>query len=161
MTESPLIRLDQTADSSSSSTVRVGIYTGALLVIVMLGALVAANRVAALERYALERNAISYTLFMLFMLIPVVRFSNRPIKMFGSAMIAWTMFAVAYDFAGMAFQNLFDSVRHTPLVAFCEGGVVYGVCSVFLWVGGMILHARRHSIAPRRKGARTAAGRDR
>jgi hypothetical protein len=93
MTESPLIHLDHTADASSSSAVRVGIYTGALLVIGMLGALVATNRVAALERYALERNTISYSLFLLFMLIPVVWFWNSPIMMFGSAMIGWTMFA--------------------------------------------------------------------
>jgi hypothetical protein len=103
MTESPPIHLDHTADASSA--VRVGIYTGALLVIVMLGALVAANRVAALDRYALERNAISYGLFMLFMLVPVVCFWNSPVKMFGSAMIGWTMFAVAYDITGMAFQK--------------------------------------------------------
>jgi hypothetical protein len=155
MTELPRIKLE--ADASSRSPLRVGIYSGALLVIVMLGALVAANRIPQLERYALERNAISYSLFMLFMLIPVARFWNNPLRMFGSAMIAWTLFAIAYDIAGMVFQNLFDSVRHTPLMALCEGAVVYGLFSVLSWVGGMILHARRHPIVPGRKTASETA----
>lgn len=145
------------ASATSHPALRTGIYTGALLVIVMLGALVVANRIPALERYALERNAISYTLFVIFMLIPVVRFWNRPLKMFTSAMIGWTMFVVAYDIAGMVFQNLFESVRHTPFLALTEGAVVYGVCSVISWVGGMVVHARRHPIAPSRKAANEAA----
>jgi hypothetical protein len=143
--------------SSSHPTVRYGLYTGALLVITMLGALVAANRVPALERYALERNAISYGLFMLFMLLPMARFWNRPLKMFGAAMIGWTIFAAAYDIAGMVFQNLFGATRHTPLMALCEGAVVYGVCAVLSWVGGMCIQARHHPIAPSRKAASEAA----
>jgi len=130
-----------------------GVYTGALLVIVMMGALVAANRVPGLERFALERNAISYSLFLLFMLIPILRFWNRPLEMFGSAMIAWTIFVTAFDISGIVFQNLFDAVRHRPLLAFCEGAVVYGVCSVIFWVGGMVIQARRHPIASHRKVA--------
>lgn len=144
-------------DSGSHPTVRCGLYTGALLVITTLGALVAANRVPTLERYAFERNAISYGLFMLFMVLPVVRFWNRPLKMFGAAMIGWTIFAAAYDIAGMIFQNLFDAIRHTPLVALCEGAVVYGVCAVVSWVTGMCVQARRHAIAPSRKAASEGA----
>ena len=136
---------------------RVGLYTGALLIVVMLGALVAANRIPGLERYALERNAVSYTLFVLLMLIPIVRFWNRPLRMFGSGMIAWTLFVAGYDIAGMVFQNLYDAVRHTPFMALTEGAVVYGVCSVISWVGGMIHHARRHPIVPGRKASGEAA----
>jgi len=141
----------------SHPALRTGIYTGALLVVVMLGALVAANRIPALEHYALERNAISYTLFVLLMLIPVLRFWNRPLQMFASGIIGWTIFAAAYDIAGMVFQNLFESIRHTPFMALTEGAVVYGVCSVISWVGGMVIHARRHPIAPGRKAANEAA----
>jgi hypothetical protein len=157
MKDFPPLRLEGAADASSAAVLRVGVSTGALLVIVMLGALVAANQIPRLERYALERNAISYSFFMLFMVIPVVRFWNSPLKMFGSAIIGWTVFAVAYDVAGMVFQNLFDSVRHTPLMALCEGAVVYGVSSVLFWVGGMVLHARRHPIRPGRKAASETA----
>ncbi len=128
-----------------------GLYTGALLVVVMLAALVAANRMPGLERYALERNAASYSLFVLFMTIPVLRYWSQPLKMFGAAMIGWILFAIAFDISGMVFHDLFDSVRHDPLMALVEGAVVYGLCSVVSWVGGMILHARKHPIEPGRK----------
>jgi hypothetical protein len=134
-----------------------GIYTGALLIIVMLGALVAANRVPTLEPHALERNAASYCLFVLFMLIPIARFWNQPLRMFGSAMIGWVLFVGAYDVAGMVFRNLAESVRHDPFLALIEGAVVYGLGAVVSWVGEMILHARRHPIAPGRKPARETA----
>jgi uncharacterized membrane protein YvlD (DUF360 family) len=127
-----------------------GLYTGTLLVMVMLGALVAANRLPWLDNRALERNAASYGLFVIFMLIPVVRFLNRPIQMFTSAMIGWVMFVIAYDIAGMLFRNLFQILR-TPFQAFIEGAVIYGVFAVGSWVGAMILHARHHAITPRRR----------
>jgi len=157
MTELLRSKSEHEAESAPSHpTVRCGIYTGALLVITMLGALVAANRVPSLERHAIERNAISYGLFMLFMLLPVARFWNRPLNMFGAALIGWTLFTAAYDIAGMVFQNLFESVRHTPLEALCEGAVAYGVFSVVSWVVGMFIQARHHSIAPSRKAANGA-----
>lgn len=127
-----------------------GAYTGTLLVIVMLGALVAANRIPGLERYALERNAASYSMFVILMLIPIFRFLNRPVLLFGSAMLGWAMFVVAYDIAGMVFRNLFDVLR-TPLEAFIEGAIVYGVFAVGSWVGGMALQARKQPIESRRR----------
>ena len=133
-----------------------GLYTGTLLVMVMLGALVAANRLPWLDNRALERNAASYGLFVIFMLIPVVRFLNRPIQMFTSAMIGWVMFVIAYDIAGMLFRNLFQILR-TPFQAFIEGAVIYGVFAVGSWVGAMILHARHHAIKPRRRNHDPAA----
>jgi hypothetical protein len=136
---------------------RAGIYTGALLIIVMWAALVAANRMVSLEPYALERNAVSYSLFLLFMLIPVARFWNRPSWMFASAIIAWVLFAATYEAAGVVFRNLFDSLRHTPLLVLMEGMVLYGICAVGSWVVEMIVHARRHSIEPARKPVREAA----
>jgi len=131
-------------------TIQTGLYMGALLVIVMVGALVAANRMPLLESRALERNAASYGLFVIFMMIPVCRFLNRPAQMFTSAMIGWVMFVVAYDIAGMFLRNLFQVLR-TPFEALLEGAVVYGVFAVGSWVGAMILHARTHPIAPRRR----------
>ncbi|HTS13238.1 MAG TPA: hypothetical protein VMH00_14070 [Candidatus Limnocylindrales bacterium] len=141
---------DQRPDQRSHPALVTGLYTGTLLVIVMMGALVAANRIPGLESYALERNAASYSLFVLFMLIPVFRFLNNPLSLFASAMIAWLMFVVAYDIAGFVFKDLFDVLR-TPFQALIEGAVIYGVIAVGSWVGGMVLFARRHPIAPRRR----------
>ncbi len=128
-----------------------GVYTGGLLSLVMIGALVAANRIPGLERFAVERNAASYGLFVIFMLIPVARFLSRPFQMYMSAMLGWVIFVVAYDIAGIYFQNLFASLRHTPFVVLIEGAVVYGVFAVGSWVGAMVLHARTHPILPRRR----------
>ena len=127
-----------------------GLYTGSLLVIVMLGSLVAADRIPGLEKYALERNAASYSFFVLFMLIPVFRFLNRPLRLFGAAMIGWTVFVVAYNIAGLVFHNLFQVLR-TPFQALIEGAVVYGVIAVGSWVGAMCLQARKEPIAPSRR----------
>ncbi|MGA8224603.1 MAG: hypothetical protein WB780_23365 [Candidatus Acidiferrales bacterium] len=132
------------------ATIQTGLYMGALLVIVMVGALVAANRLSWLDNRALERNAASYGLFVIFMLLPVGRFLSRPVQMFTSAMIGWVFFVIAYDIAGMFFRNLFQVLR-TPFEALLEGAVVYGVFAVGSWVGAMVLHARTHPIAPRRR----------
>ena len=130
--------------------ISTGLYTGALLMIVMLGALVAANRIPGLDKYALERNGASYSLFALFMMIPVLRFLKRPLQLFGSAVIGWTIFVLGYDFAGMYFPNLFQVLR-TPFQVLIEGAIFYGVCAVGSWMGEMALHARHHAIAPRRR----------
>jgi hypothetical protein len=133
-----------------SSTIRVGLYTGALLTIVMVGSLIAANRLSWLDNRALERNGASYGLFLAIMLIPIFRFLNRPLKMFYSAMLAWGIFVIAYDIAGMFFHSLFQALR-SPFDALLEGAIVYAVCAVGSWVGGMILLTRSHRIAPRRR----------
>src|SRR5579863_3732548 len=122
---------------TSHPALKTGLYTGALLILVLLGALVAANRIPGLEPHALERNAVSYSLFVIFMLIPVCRFWNQPLKMFSAGIIAWMLFVVAYNIAGMVFHNLFESTRHDPFVAMVEGAVVYGLCAVGAWVMDM------------------------
>lgn len=133
-------------------TLRVGVYTGALLIVTMLGGLVTANRIPGLERYALERNAIFYTLFVLLMLVPVCRFLNQPQRMLTASMIGWVLFVGAYDLAGLYFHSLFDVLR-TPFQALVEGAVVYGVFAGGSWVAGMLFHARRHPILPGRRRA--------
>jgi hypothetical protein len=158
---SPATYHEENRTPSRALPYRTGLWTGALLIIVMLGGLEAANRVPLLERYALERNAASYSLFVLFMLIPIFRFFTRPLSMFVSAMIAWVMFVVAYNIAGIVFHNLFTAVRHTPLMVLVEGAAVYGVFAVGLWVGTMILQARHHPIAPSHRRVHEAISRER
>jgi hypothetical protein len=149
-TGSPAIDLLLAEPKSSTAAFWTGICLGALLNVVMIGALVAANRVPKLEPYALERNAASYGLFILLLLIPIIRFLKRPVQMFTAGVIGWSLFVVGYDFAGLYFHNLFALLR-TPLEALVEGCVVYGVAAVISWVAGMMFHARRYSIASRRR----------
>jgi len=134
----------------ASLEVGTGLYTGALLVIVMIGSLIAANRIPGLERYALERNAASGGLFVIFMLIPVVRFLRHPIQIFTSGIIGWVFFVIAYDLAGFFFHNLFQVLR-SPAEALVEGAIIYAVFAAGSWVGGMMIHATRHPIFPRRR----------
>ncbi len=129
---------------------RTGLRSAALLTVIMVAALVTANRIPALEAYALERNAVFFTLFVLVTLIPVIRFLKSPRQMIVSAMVGWVLFAGAYDLAGHFFRNLFDVLR-TPFEVLVEGAVVYGVCAVGSWVVEMIHHARRHPMVLRRK----------
>jgi len=126
-----------------------GVYVGALLILVMSAALVAANRVPALDRYALERNAASYGAFVILLLIPVMRFLKRPLHMFVAAIVAWVLFVGAYNIAGFYFRDLFD--MRTPFQALIEGGVLYGIVAVTIWVLRMAFYARRHAIAPGRR----------
>jgi len=139
----------------SSPALWTGIYLGALLNIVMIAALVAANRFPDLEPWALERNAASFGLFVLLLLIPVIRFFKRPSQLFVAGFVGWTLFVAGYDLAGLYFRSLFDVLR-TPAEALIEGCVLYGVAAVILWVARMIVHARRHSIAPRRRPSHAA-----
>jgi hypothetical protein len=157
MTDPALIEKISSEPNARGPILRTGIYTGALLIIVMWTALVVANRMASLEPYALERNAASYGLFLLFMLIPAARFWNRPFRMFASATIAWVLFAATYEAAGIVFHNLFDSLQHSPLLVLMEGIFVYGLFAVGSWVTEMAIHARHHPITPARKPVREAA----
>ncbi len=132
------------------ATFFTGVYTGVLLTIFMLGALVAANRIPALERYAFERDATCYAFFILLMLIPVCRFWNRSLQMFLSGMLGWVLFVAAYDVAGMVFHNLYRVLR-TPFEALIEGSIVYGVLAVTSWVARMVSVACREPMQPRRR----------
>ncbi|HXQ26840.1 MAG TPA: hypothetical protein VN822_10565 [Candidatus Acidoferrales bacterium] len=154
--EKPTEHNERAEAQSSRRPLRTGVYTAALLVIVMFSGLVVANRFPSLERYAFERNAAFYTVFVLLMLVPVIWFLDRPVQMFAAAMVGWVLFVGAYDLAGTYFRNLFQVLR-TPFEALVEGAIVYGLCAVGSWVAGMILHARRHPIVPVRKAPIEAA----
>ena len=102
-------------DEAAGPAFWTGLYTGALLTIVMIGSLVAANRIPGLERYALERNGVSYSLFAMFMLIPVCRFLTQPGRLFSSAMIGWVIFVFAYYIAGMLFHIIAEVSKMVQL----------------------------------------------
>jgi hypothetical protein len=129
---------------------KTGLITGILLALDMVAALFAANRMPVLESHALERNIGFCGVFLLIMAIPIGRFLNRPVQLFGSAMLGWSIFIVSYNLAGVYFVNLFQVLR-APLDALLEGAVVYGVIAVASWVAIMILQARKQPLVPRRR----------
>ena len=131
-------------------TLRTGLITGGLLVVVMLASLFAATRVPGFESFAGTRNDICRALFGLIMLIPIFRFLHLPRRMFASALIGWVIFVVGYDFAGMYFSDLFTTLGHTPFELFILGAVFYGVVAAISWVAWMVLVAAHEPVAPRR-----------
>jgi hypothetical protein len=141
-----------TGKRSTNPALWTGVCIGALLNVVMIAALVAADRFPRLEPYALERNAVSYSFFVLLLLLPVLRFMKRPKEMFVAGIVGWAIFSAGYNVAGLFFHSLFDVLR-TPFEVLTEGAVVYGVAAVLSWVIIMIIEARRHSIAPRRRSS--------
>lgn len=136
---------------------KFGLFSGLAMVAEMAVALVVINRIPALERFALARNAFFIACFFVLMLAPVCRFLRQPVRMFSSAMIAWAIFVVGYDLAGLYFDRLFDALHRGPVVVLVEGAMLYGLAAVGSWVAEMIVHACRHSIAPDRRAARAAA----
>jgi hypothetical protein len=134
-----------------SRTLHSGLTTGILLVLVMSGALFAANRMPWLEHWALERNAVSWGMFALVMLIPVAQFRRSPLRLFSAGMIAWGLLTAGYWFAGMYFLDLFNLLR-TPFQVLLHGAVAYGVAAVLLWVTSMAwLAGHVPAIAHRRR----------
>lgn len=155
--DAPEALTDRLPDHHTSSPVlKFGLYIGFALIAEMAIALIVINRVPALERFALARNAFFISCFFVLALTPVCRFLKTPVRMFASAMIGWTIFVVGYDLAGLYFDRLFGTLNHGPFLTLIEGGVLYGVCAVGAWVAEMIVHACRHSIMPGRRAARAS-----
>lgn len=142
---------------SLNPSLRMGICLGVLLNLVMIAALVAANRFPSLDSYALERNAASFGLFVILFLVPIIRFLLHPLRMFTAGFVGWVLFVLGYDIAGIYFHNLFGALR-TPLEVLAEGIILYGLAAVIAWVVRMALHARHNPIAPRRRSMHHVAG---
>jgi hypothetical protein len=136
--------------------VHTGLGTGVLLSLVMLAALVLANRMPRFELFALERNAICSGIFVLVALWPVVHFWRSPVKLFTSGIISWIVFTLAYEAAGNFFANLHSQLR-TPGVVLAYGAAGYGLIAVLCWVGDMLHSAAHH--APLRAHRRPPAHR--
>lgn len=113
---------------------RIGVLTGIYLAAVMVGAVVAANRIPALEPYAFLRNAASAALFGLVLLVPVVKFRAEPVRMWATAATALFLFALAYWVMGFFFTTLHVRLRVTPMHAFVLGAGGYGFLAVLIWV---------------------------
>jgi hypothetical protein len=126
-----------------SRVLMLGLITGILLTSVMTGALIAANRMPQFERWALERNAVSFGVFFLVMLIPVLRFRRAPPRLFACGMVGWTIFLLGYLMAERMFTQLFRVLR-TPFEVLVDGALAYGLLAAGMWIYGMVVAARHH-----------------
>ena len=130
---------------------RVGVLTGAYLCVVMVVAVLAANRVPFFEPFAEIRNWIARGAFFLVMLVPIAFFRRDAVQQFFSAMLGWTMLCLAYWGMKIPFENLHARLR-PPLNLFVIGACVYGVVAVVLWVAAMLMSIRHTApVAHRRR----------
>ena len=126
---------------------RAGVVSGAYLSGVMFVALLAANRLPALEPFADLRNWICRGVFLIFALVPVGTFYRTPWKLFVSGASGWLVFTLGYSLAGIFFDNLHTRLSITTLHMLLLGAITYAVVAVALWVAESAKLAIEHTIA--------------
>ena len=132
-------------------SLRVGVLIGVQLTIVMVGAILVANRIPFLERFAEIRNWTARGAFLFFLLIPMAWFVRSPVKMFASGICAWAIFCANYALVGLYFTNLHERLGKTPFQLLILGAMAYGMAAVASWVAGMVLSLREQPIAASRR----------
>jgi hypothetical protein len=140
------------------ASLRTGILTGIYLSCVFVAWLEVANRVAELEPYAELRNLVAGAILLIALAIPVLRFRNRPGKLFVSGLTAWALLTFTYVAAEMHFTLL--ETRMRAFHVFVLGAVSYGFVAVLDWVFLMCAGARHEHIVQSREAA-VSAGRHR
>jgi hypothetical protein len=126
------------------ASLRIGVLTGIYLSCVFVAWLVIANRVAELEPYAELRNLVAGAILIMVLGIPVLRFRNRPGKLFVSGLTAWTLLTLTYMAAEIHF-TLLES-RMGALHVFMLGAVCYGFVAVLDWVFQMCVVVRHEHV---------------
>lgn len=128
-----------------NAAVRMGVYVGVFLSLVIGAWIFVANRLPFLERFALERNLAAAAALGFLFLLPVLRFLRSPGNLLASGLIAWTIFSLTYRLLCMFFELLGD--KYGALQVFMLGQVVYTILATFSWIGTMIWRARTSSVS--------------
>jgi hypothetical protein len=133
------------------ASLRTGILTGIYLSCVFVAWLEVANRVAELTPFAELRNFVAGAILILVLGIPVLRFRNRPGRLFVAGLTAWTLLTMTYIVAEINF-TLLES-RMGALHVFVLGAVSYGFVAVLDWVLLMCAGVRHQHMAQSRESA--------
>ncbi len=120
----------------SSPAVRMGLRVGVLLSVILSAWLILANRVHALERFAMERNAVTMGLFLLVAVVPIARFRSSPWYLAISGVIGWAINCFCYFVWTIYFDLL--SGRMGAFRVFVMGAAIYGLAAVMMWIGNLI-----------------------
>jgi hypothetical protein len=126
-------------------SVRVGVYVGVCLSLVLSVWIFVANRVPFLERFALERNLAGATLLGLLAAAPVLRFLRSPGNLLASSLVAWTVFSFTYRLLCILFVHLGD--KYSAFQIFMLGFVVYMILATLSWIGTLIWRARERHVS--------------
>jgi hypothetical protein len=125
--------------------VRVGVYIGVCLSLVLSTWIIIANRVPFLERFALERNLAAVALLGLLAVVPVLRFLRSPGNLLASSLIAWTIFSFTYRLLCIFFVLL--GAKYIAFQIFMLGFVVYMILATLSWIGTLIWRARERDLS--------------
>jgi hypothetical protein len=127
--------------------VRMGVYVGVCLSLVLSAWIFVANRLPFLERFALERNLAAAVVLGLLAVIPVLRFLRSPGNLLASSLVAWTIFSLTYRLLCIFFALLGE--KYSALQIFMLGFVVYMILATLSWIGTLIWQVRgRHITHP-------------
>lgn len=125
--------------------VRMGVYVGVSLSLVLGAWIFAANRLPFLERFALERNLTAAAALGFLFLLPVLRFLRSPGNLLASGLISWVIFSLTYRLLCMFFEMLGDKYSASQVLML--GFVVYMILATFSWIGTMIWRARASNVS--------------
>jgi hypothetical protein len=125
--------------------VRMGVYVGVCLSLVMGAWIFVANRLPFLERFALERNLAAAAALGFLFLLPVLRFLRSPGNLLASGLIAWAIFSFTYRVLCLFFELL--GYKYSAFQVFMIGLVVYMILATLSWIGTMLWRARANNVS--------------
>jgi hypothetical protein len=123
-----------------SAPVRVGIYIGVCLSLVLTAWILIANRAPFLEPLAQQRNAAATLLLVLIAVMPTVRFLRSPGDLLISGLLAWSLLTLTYRVLTSFFVLLQE--YYSAFHVFVLGAVAYLLFATLSWVGIIIWRAR-------------------
>jgi hypothetical protein len=128
-----------------NTAVRMGVYIGVCLSLVLSSWIILANRVPFLERFALERNLAGAALLGLLAVIPVIRFLRSPGYMLSSSLVAWMIFSLSYRLLCIYFELL--GTKYSAFQIFMLGFVIYMILATLSWIGTLVWRIRERDIS--------------
>jgi len=125
--------------------VRMGVYVGFLLSVVLAGWVYIANRMPSFESVALERNVAAAGLLAALALVPVLRFFRQPLNLLASGLIAWSLLSLTYRTLCIFFWRL--GISHSTFQIFMLGAILYLIVATISWIGTCLWRARAEHIS--------------
>lgn len=128
-----------------NAAVRVGVYTGVGLALIFTAWVFVANRIAASENFADERNLAAAAALGLLAAVSVIRFFRLPGNLLASSLIAWSILTVTYWGLSVHFWGLTE--RYSAFQIFTLGSVSYMIIATVSWIGTCIWRVRHSNVS--------------
>jgi len=125
---------------------RTGVYVGAIFSLILTAWLFVANRMPALEGFALERNAAAAVALGFFGLIPILRFHREPGRLWASGATACLLVSLTYWLLSLFFTGLAE--RYSAFQVFMIGAVAYTIVSTICWIATVLWRMRAPHATP-------------